>query len=203
MAKRAPTAWKINWNDLWQQLAVAVVVTLVLGAGAWFLPAVRDQLFRAIGTIPAGAVMTFDMTTGCPAGWTDLGSREPERFAGRVIVGAGTTTGRTARMFRDGGGSEQATLRFENIPPHTHPVISDMEIFPVQSVPPTAHADMRFVIIKDDGQPDSFQRDATSADRKTVLYTDTQRLEQGERHREATPFSLMPPYTVLYLCRKD
>lgn len=70
--------------------------------------------------MPAGAVVAFDIATGCPEGWTPF----PDA-AGRTIIGVGTGGGAsgatlTNRSFREIGGSEQHALTIDEMPEHRH-----------------------------------------------------------------------------------
>ncbi len=76
-------------------------------------------------TIPTGAIMAFDLRTGCPAGWKDY-----IEAMGRVIIGAdppnwiatrprnrdGNDRQLTSKKFEEYGGSESFTLAQDEIP---------------------------------------------------------------------------------------
>ncbi len=78
--------------------------------------------------VPAGAVIAFDLPSGCPLGWRDVGLRESERFAGRMLIAVGPRVDREkgqttlARKLNDFGGTESHKLTVEELPKHSHPL---------------------------------------------------------------------------------
>ncbi|RMF40616.1 MAG: hypothetical protein D6754_02765 [Alphaproteobacteria bacterium] len=78
--------------------------------------------------IPPGAVLAFDRKDGCPAGWSDLGKDEPDRFAGRMLIAIGPRKDRPdnqttlERAFDAQGGEERVTLTIPQMPRHFHRV---------------------------------------------------------------------------------
>ena len=85
----------------------------------------RVQALRAkiegATTVPTGAVMVFDLSSGCPDGWTEFADA-----AGRTIVGQGSgmvdenRQPLTGRKYREHGGEERHTLTEEEMPKHGH-----------------------------------------------------------------------------------
>lgn len=71
---------------------------------------------------PPGAIVAFDLRTGCPDEWTDIGETEPEIFAGRVLVAVGKYKNRETRQYRGRGGDETHTLSLEEMPAHRHDI---------------------------------------------------------------------------------
>lgn len=67
------------------------------------------------GSIPAGAVMAFNLAS-CPTGWTSLAGA-----AGRIIVGVGNN-GTNSYALSASGGSDNITLSVAQLPAHTHTV---------------------------------------------------------------------------------
>src|SRR5262245_50655174 len=57
------------------------------------------------GVLPKGAVMAFDLSTGCPED-----SQAVDEFKGRFILGAGQGRGLQDRPFRTPGGEEGHAL---------------------------------------------------------------------------------------------
>ncbi|MER9458276.1 hypothetical protein NKI80_00035 [Mesorhizobium sp. M0387] len=136
------------------------------------------------GTLPPGVIVAFDSTAGCPAGWTDVGTNESERFAGRTIIGAGPRVDRGSnqttlrRVFDEQGGSEQHVLALTELPAHSFKVLVNSVTF---------------------SKVDKY--DAGGKDYRAV----------GSNSIEATTntvggsaaFSTVSPFIVLYFCRKD
>lgn len=102
--------------------------TLILGFagyGVWatFQPQIKQYIKNAAGTsggnniLPAGAVAAFDLSDGCPEGWTDF-----KDARGRVIIGSGKGEGLTRRAFREPAGIEQIKLEAGHLPKHSHPI---------------------------------------------------------------------------------
>ena len=73
--------------------------------------------------IESGAVVAFEGTSSCPAGWNSY-----SKAASRVIVGAAESSpgkgadGKALSAHKAGtnGGQETVTLAADNLPPHTH-----------------------------------------------------------------------------------
>jgi hypothetical protein len=157
---------------------VIVGILSVLGfalLGVWFL--LKDTLVIAIGGVPKGAVVAFDLNA-CPKGW----SVDPLTIS-RVIVGAapdtlhGVVSNRdvngmllTARHYPDDGGEEAHTLTPQEIPKH-----DQVEIVWVPGVP---------------------------ASNKEGSYETIQAF-QTRSEGNGKSFSIMPPFTTFFYCRKD
>lgn len=128
----------------------------------------------AVTGIPVGAVMAFDLSTGCPDAWSPVSD-----LAGRVIVGAHTD--RTAEFgYRAIGGEERHKLTDKEMPRHAHG--KGREYFYTHS---TESPD-RFVLKSDAGNENSIGFN------KDFLYNKG----SGEPHNN------MPPYIALYFCKK-
>jgi hypothetical protein len=110
-------------------VAKAVITTAagvmgIAGLGLWIY--VKQFLPQLAGGVPPGAVMAFDLPSGCPAGWKVF-----EAAISRTIVGA--TLGQAAspnhdengkllssRLYRKDGGEERHTLTVDEMPAHRH-----------------------------------------------------------------------------------
>lgn len=135
---------------------------------------------------PAGAVVAFDSTSGCPDGWTEF---EPAKS--RFIIGAAETppdnvdmNGQqlSARPFRVEGGEEKHSLTLSEMPPHTHSL--------------TLNANWGFGKATEDF--------GWSADDGTVpsgsnVAKETSQTPAGPVEAHNT----MPPFISLYYCRAD
>jgi hypothetical protein len=91
--------------------SVATQQQLTVDALSDAINTLRRQLATAV---PKDTVAAFNLPI-CPEGWTAL----PEA-AGRTIVGAGSGTGLTARVFGSTGGEERHTLTVAEMPRHRH-----------------------------------------------------------------------------------
>ena len=103
--------------------------TLILGFagyGVWatFQPQIKNYIRQTAGTddgafkIPAGAVVAFDLSDGCPSeGWKEFTDAR-----GRTIIGAGKGEGLTPRAFREPLGVESFKLAPDQLPEHSHPI---------------------------------------------------------------------------------
>ena len=108
---------------------VTVVITLVVagvlgvvgtaligGALIGVLGGVTKTEFdqRIAAGVPSGAVVAFDLSTGCPNGWSPI-----RDLNGRVIVGAHKD--RAAEFgYRAIGGAKEHALTVEQMPEHVH-----------------------------------------------------------------------------------
>lgn len=117
--------------------AIVAASIIALLAGAWqlvtdgglvrSLGGVTESDLQAIRPPPSGAVLAFDLTTGCPEGWSKFVDGQS-----RVIVGAafdsnspGTDEDKqplSVYRFRETGGKEQHALQIKEMPKHQHRV---------------------------------------------------------------------------------
>ncbi|MEM1008743.1 MAG: hypothetical protein AAGJ35_07020, partial [Myxococcota bacterium] len=83
----------------------------------------------ATDLIPAGAVMAFDRTSGCPDGWSEFTAG-----SGRMIVGVGKRVGvdGSFKLWADSdgsvyetGGAETHKLTVSQMPRHGHRISTD------------------------------------------------------------------------------
>lgn len=70
--------------------------------------------------IPKGAIVAFDLPSGCPNGWTDVGKTDPARFAGRMLVAVGIHENREPQSYGNIGGAEKHQLTTAEMPGHVH-----------------------------------------------------------------------------------
>ncbi|MEC9264436.1 MAG: hypothetical protein VX464_00150 [Pseudomonadota bacterium] len=67
--------------------------------------------------LPRGAVIAFDLPTGCPEGWTE----HPET-KDRFVLGAGSTY-----RYRQTGGESKVRLTISNMPKHDHNLVATID----------------------------------------------------------------------------
>lgn len=87
--------------------------------------AIKDPSFQAqviARVLPVGAIVAFDLSSGCPEGWSAF-----DVAGGRVLLGAGPhknldASGRLLSTYKLGqfGGEENHILTIEEMPTHTH-----------------------------------------------------------------------------------
>jgi hypothetical protein len=107
-------------------IATAVGIIGIAALGLWIY--VKQFLPQLAGGVPPGAVMAFDLPSGCPAGWGVF-----EEASGRTIVGA--TRGQSPppnhdqngqtlsfRTYRTTAGEERHLLNLDEMTPHVHGV---------------------------------------------------------------------------------
>jgi hypothetical protein len=128
-----------DWKAIGEKAIVGVVSAVVLAILAWLwnwgsgggviraLGGVSKDDLASFQTVPAGAVVAFDLPGGCPTGWTMF-----EPAISRVLVGAvagrATTSPNkdmngaqlSARLYRADGGEEFHTLLIAEMPKHAH-----------------------------------------------------------------------------------
>lgn len=120
--------------------------------------------------VPAGAVMAFDLDS-CPEGWEPL-----DKLAGRVVMGAGMRdgSGLTPRKLGETGGEEQHRLTVDEMPSHTHQIVSQAHW--------GDHTHWQAGLGGDDGEfPASLTTTPTGGDK---------------------PHNILPPYYVLTYCKR-
>lgn len=136
-----------------------------------------DKVRAGATPVPAGAVLAFARTDGCPDGWSAFTPAH-----GRIIVGAGHSPGLTPRRFGETGGSETTSQPAAH--QHTLPV----------------HANRHDTMDNKDLQGYGLVADgAGSGD--IIVYNATGPMTTSVAG--AVAVSNMPPYVALHLCRKD
>jgi hypothetical protein len=184
--------WRPYWDSFTDQLpkvfgkqmALGLVGVFVLALGWLWGWIAGGGLTRAAGAIPAGAVVAFDLKTGCPAGWKDL-----DEAVGRMVVGADPPdwsgarnldeNGKplTARQFRVAGGTESKALDPKNLPAMT-----------LQS------EDLKLVDVSDSGNA------SVTAIVRTLNNVGKTNI-QSQLPGSDQPIDKMPPYIPLMYCK--
>ena len=76
-------------------IAAAAGILGIAALGIWIY--VKTQLPGIVGGVPPGAVLAFDLPSGCPAGWTSF-----QRGISRMIIGANTSGAAVSNQDRNG-----------------------------------------------------------------------------------------------------
>lgn len=193
-----------DWKAIGEKTIIGVVSAGVLAVLAWLwnwgsgggivraLGGVSKAELSSFQTIPAGAVMAFDLPTGCPVGWSTF-----QRGISRMIIGASATGLSVADVpnldvndqrlrphsYQSTGGEEKHTLTVAELPPHSH------------GIQILQHSEY---LRENRGYQgtDSVGRDAQQTDPKwAVRYTEI--AGNGQAH------NVMPPFIALFYCKKD
>ena len=138
------------------------------------------------GVAPFGAVVAFDLPTGCPGGWSQM-----QDLDGRVIVGAQAV--RTAAFgYRAIGGEEKVTLTVAQMPKHQH------------------MNSRRYAMLFANGDEtiDLSSLPVRKIDKQARKYTDMRQSDKNEYYNtkfmgDGKQHNNMPPYLALYFCKKD
>ena len=125
--------------------------------------------------VPIGAVMAFDLSDECPAGWSRF-----DEAMGRFVLGSGAGQGLTQRDFRSRDGKERYQLTEANLPPHRH------QVYP--------HAGE---IIGHGGIVEAGAKDGPITDTSRVRDSQT-----GNGFGQSEPYNVMPPFISLRFCKK-
>ena len=149
------------------------------------------------GEFPSGAIMAFDIDTGCPEGWSPFADG-----IGRVIVGAGNPArGGFAhdeggaeipiQSFRSAGGTATHRLSLDELPAHAHggKGLQDYHVVNPAGAGmggPALTGRRKFMLILDKHFPQGGDSPALMSS------------IGGER-----PHGNMPPYIALHVCRKN
>lgn len=161
----------------------------------------RAKIAAELSPLPSGAVVSFanaaspERPSGCPAGW-----RTYANAAGRVIIGVGQGANLALRKFEDVGGEEEHTLTVEEMPTHRHWRFFDAEGRIVE--PPPANPQLFLTDPKGQGWNKGRFRVVTKDEPGVPeghLYDGARETERGG----GQPHNNMPPYIVLYFCKKD
>jgi len=126
-----------------------------------------------ISAIPPNGVVAFDSPQGCPAGWSEYANAR-----GRTIVGVGQGTGLSARAYQALGGSEELKLTLDQLPPHNF----------------TANARAAQANTAGD------RYNAGGRDYPAIVQSPT--IIETNSVGKGDPIDKMPPYVVLYYCKK-
>lgn len=77
------------------------------------------------GMPPEDSILIVDDPNGCPAGWRDMASDDPAKFAGRMALAAiQSSDPNNPYHYRQAGGEATHILTIEEMPPHRHSVSS-------------------------------------------------------------------------------
>lgn len=178
---------RLKANVIWFASGlVATVVIGTIGGVAWLDNHIEERIrhseylkneIREVGVqLPAGAVVAFDLSTGCPRpAWVEV-----EDYSGRVIVGAGQGRDLTPRNFRVADGRERRTL--------------DRSVLPKER--------LGFQVVQVDG----YVRSDTSRGGAISGIGHDLPAGSVSRHTDflgdGNALEMMPPFLPLYLCRK-
>ena len=201
---------RLGASRVW--FALGMIVTGVVGtiAALTWLEGFVDKRVQAAGTsfvpgaVPAGAVMAFDLPTGCPDGWGAF-----EDAGGRAVIGAGAgmipgTEERDlniqTKKYRQHGGDEKVTLTISEMPGHDHSegTLEATAPNPFMHVTP-AGTPLSGGTASSlwDPNPDH-TGGANFSDGHTHAITGSTGSEGG-----GVAHNNMPPYIALYFCKKD
>jgi len=138
--------------------------------------------------VPPGAVVAFDLKTGCPADWTDVGLNDSKRFAGRTLIAVGPRVDRNnggttiIRDYDDQGGEQDHTLNINEMPSHSHG--------------PFGSAAFRHLVQLNGGSGSKIK----SGPDGDILFDNPDKTKasgNGQAHNN------MPPFIALYFCKKN
>jgi hypothetical protein len=203
----------IDWKSIREKAIVGIVTAIVLGgftllwnwgSNGGIVRALggvtKDDIVEAVNKLgvkgpqgpPPGAVVAFDLPTGCPKGWSTF-----ERGMSRTIIGT-SGTGLSvfdvpnldahehklrAYAYQSTGGEEKHTFTIEELPPHDH------------GIPLLQHSE--YVREKGYQGTDNVGLDASRTDPKWGVVRYTQMVGGGQ------PYNTMPPFIALFYCKKD
>lgn len=127
----------------------------------------------SVSTIPPSGVVAFDSPNGCPQGWSEYANAR-----GRTIIGVGQGTGLSSRAYQALGGSEELRLALDQLPPHNFTV------------------NARSAVANSAGD----RYNAGGKDYPAILQSPT--IIETNSIGKGDPIDKMPPYVVLYYCKK-
>ncbi len=134
---------------------------------------------------PPGAILLVDDVRGCPDGWTDVGVREPEVFAGRVPVAAGVGPVDEVPGHRSLGGEARVRLGESELPPHEHDL------------------PLRFARVPGADADTGRSGLVVGSSRDLLAVPSRSGRERSERAGAGAPHENRPPFVGLYWCRRD
>lgn len=157
------------------------------------IAAERAQTSTATAEIPASAVVAFDMPSGCPEGWMDVGKEDSQRFAGRTLVVVGDRVERTngetteKRDYNEDGGTEEVLISKNHLPEHRHEIniSTSREQHPGLGLYFPEGADTRYYV-----------------DNVVVVPAAKETPIKTELEGTGKPLGNMPPYIALHFCKK-
>jgi hypothetical protein len=181
-----------DWGAVGEKSVIGVVTAIVLAAlaGLWnwasgggvvrFFGGMTRTELASFQTVPAGAVMAFDLPQGCPTGWNRFEPATSRMLVG-AVAGRGDATPNkdmngiqlTARQYRADGGEEFHTLLGSEMPKHTHAYV-------------------------DWGSSEAGSCAFSGCNGKGGNVS-----KRTEDAGEGKPHNSMPPFIALHYCRKD
>lgn len=179
--------WKVIGQQVLITLVSAVVLAILAYVWNW---TTSGGLVRAIGgvtdspgiaTIPKGAVVAFDLNSGCPHGWVPY-----RKSAGRFIVGVGQ------HSTRDKAGKEIEKLRIGEIGGHRTHTLMDDEM-------PLHKHDMVWGQRHDLAHEKNIKAEGNSFYTKGMLYGYIMEQDTGSAGKSKS-HNNMPPYIALLYC---
>ena len=155
-------------------LGIVLLLSFAL-TGWWFY--LKDKIVSLASGVGSGAVMAFDIPSGCPEGWTEFSDA-----SGMVIVGVGKAENLSQRNYRDTGGSEKHALTRNELASHSHGFSGDSVEFGGW------------------GGSGNFYKLAPG---NTAEFEESHTPSGSiELTGESRPHENMPPFIVLHYCRK-
>lgn len=174
--------------------ATAVVDTLLAN------PSFAEEVSAGLSDSLSGAVLAFDLESGCPAGWTPF-----REASGRMLIGAVSAEdlksiphgfdkdesrqGLSERPFRLPGGEEKVTLLESQVPAHDHDTIIFRHDGDRRGWAGNSLSSMDLIAVE--GKTKSGVRSFTTSNAGGLPDGTT------ESHNN------MPPYIALYFCKKN
>ena len=187
--------------------AIMTAVILALLLAAWQLVtdgglisalggATKNDL-KLVAPAPSGAVVAFDLPTGCPEGWSDFTDGQSRMIVGATFVNGSPPNDEDGQPlseyeFRQPGGKEQHTLQIKEMPAHHHEVNDPGHKHRVAGGFSTEDGDPGGGELTNGGLA---QGDHHSTPTRSGLSINPQ--GGGEPHPN------MPPHVALYFCKKD
>jgi len=177
---------KVGRQTLYKAIAGGLIAGVVAAGG--ILWSYVSSLSGDLGLVPNGAVMAFDLNSGCPSGWKNVSEVDADRFAGRVIIAVGPRVDRKPkgttlkRKFDDQGGQESVALTEPQMPSHYHGIF--------------------FSLADGKGAPLHWFNNSKASN---TVASQSKGPEPGGHQPivgQNQPHNNMPPYIALYYCKK-
>ena len=194
------------FSSITGRVLAAVLTAIILGVSALIWQLLRDGgLVSAVGgvskatleskTVPRGAVVAFDLDSGCPEGWSKFAQAQSRTIVGASFGDNSIDTKKLSEYRHDvKGGEETVVLTDAHMPVHTHQF---EDIFYSENPGQTTNKSVKFQDIPDEIGSNSNDHDnkGWAISKKTG--------PSGHVTKQQESVAIIQPFIALYYCKKD
>lgn len=147
--------------------------------------------------MPRGAVMAFDLSKGCPKGWSEFIQAQSRIIIGAQFPDTSLDSELTPHTYDERGGNETIILIDDQLPTHAHKFF---DTYHAEHVGQASHIRTKIKVIDIPGQPGKGGVGAKGRDDDNQGW---QIKNETESAGNSNPVTIMPPYIALFYCTRD